>query len=233
MEQNKAQGLLFKLFVGGSLLIVGVGILLQNLNVLQFSDLFSQWWPMFVILYGIAQIVSEPRTFLGAIFVLGFGIIAQLYVLNIITVNPFTLVFPLILIFVGVKIVFNSAMGKVKGENSDKFVTSTAVFGASDVVSNSQSFEGGVVTSLFGGSKIDLRKAKMSEKGASIDLNVAFGGTDIIVPKNWQVQFNTIPVFGGWSNKSEGTDGPILTIKGVIVFGGAEIKTFDSEESRR
>jgi predicted membrane protein len=228
MGQNK--GLLFKLFIGGSLLILGIGTLLENLNILAFSDLFSQWWPMFVILYGISQIISEPKTYLGAMFVLVFGVVAQLYVLNILNVNPFTLVLPLILIFVGVKIVFNSVLGKAKAENEDKFITSTAIFGASDVVSSSQDFEGGVVTSLFGGSKIDLRKAKMSDKGASIDLNVAFGGTDILVPKTWKVQFNTIPVFGGWSNKAEGTEGPILYIKGIILFGGAEVKIFDSEE---
>lgn len=225
--KNNAQSLMIKIFFGGSLLIIGTAALVNNFYDFNLWEIVWKWWPVFVILYGLAQLITQPKTFLGALFILGFGVIALLNTIGIIDVNPFSLVVPLILIFIGLRIVFNSAIGKMNEENQDNFFNSVAIFGASDIVSSSNKLEGGMVNCLFGGAKIDLRKAKMAEKGAVIDLTAAFGGVDIIIPSDWQVRFDVIPVFGGWENKSEGTEGPILTIKGLIAFGGAEIKTKD------
>jgi predicted membrane protein len=227
MKENNGQSLMLKLFLGGALLLLGTAALASNFVQFNVWDLIGKWWPSFVIVYGLAQIISQPRTFVGSGLVIAFGVFAQLYTLNIVSVNPFSLIFPLIMIFVGLRIVFNSTFGRPKEEYKANFFNSTAIFGASDIVSSSNEFEGGFINSLFGGSKIDLRKATMSEKGASIDINVAFGGAEILVPKDWQVRFDTIPVFGGWSNKAEGTTGPILSVKGLIFCGGAEVKIID------
>jgi predicted membrane protein len=227
MEQNKAQNFMFKLIVGGSILLIGIGALASNFVSFNFWDVFGKWWPVFVLLYGISQFISQPKTYLGSLLVVAFGVIALLNNLGVLSINPFSLIFPLILIFVGLRIVFNSTVSRIKSENKENFFNSIAIFGASDIVMNSTNFEGGMITSLFGGSKVDLRKAKISETGASIDLNVAFGGVEVIIPDGWQVRFDCVPVFGGWSNKAQSADGPILSIKGLIFCGGAEVKLKD------
>ncbi len=59
-----------------------------------------------------------------------------------------------------------------------------------------------------------------------------FGGTTIVVPNDWNVVMNVTSIFGGFSNKSiKDPNVPIdltkhLIIKGLVVFGGGELKTY-------
>src|SRR5699024_12771896 len=62
----------------------------------------------------------------------------------------------------------------------------TTIFSGSDIRSNSQKFEGGEVTAVFGGTKIDLRDVRLAEGGAHLELNVVFGGITLIIPQNMQ-----------------------------------------------
>ena len=59
-----------------------------------------------------------------------------------------------------------------------------------------------------------------------------FGGTTIMVPKEWNVRVMVTPIFGGFSNKVfRNPIAPVdttrtLIIKGVTIFGGGEIKYY-------
>ena len=93
-------------------------------------------------------------------------------------------------------------------------------------------FSGGNITAVFGGSEIILKGCKLSEGTSSIDILAVFGGTTIIVPNDWNVVMNVTSIFGGFSNKSVKDpsmfpdQSKTLIIKGLVVFGGGELKTY-------
>ena len=83
------------------------------------------------------------------------------------------------------------------------------------------------VKCVFGGVELYLDNATLAPEGATINLDVAFGGVDIFVPKGWKVVNNVSASFGavdesGRTATMEGA--PTLYINGKVAFGGADIK---------
>jgi predicted membrane protein len=112
------------------------------------------------------------------------------------------------------------------------YIDDISVFGGGHKVIHSDSFKGGNITAIFGGSEIDLTQCKLAPGENYIDVVIIFGGSTIVVPNNWDVILNVTPLFGGFSNKksryvSSGTEpAGTLIIKGVVLFGGGEIKSY-------
>jgi predicted membrane protein len=82
------------------------------------------------------------------------------------------------------------------------------------------------INAVFGGVQLDLTKAKIDQK-AEAYIDVAFGGVEIIVPKDWQVRNEASAVFGGVSvpRQAEATDSTkILYLQGNAIFGGIEVR---------
>jgi len=59
-----------------------------------------------------------------------------------------------------------------------------------------------------------------------------FGGWGLIVPPNWQVKSDVVAVFGAITDKRRVSSEAIkdntrqLVIRGFVMFGGGEIKSF-------
>jgi hypothetical protein len=59
-----------------------------------------------------------------------------------------------------------------------------------------------------------------------------FGGTTIIVPDDWNVKIEVVPVLGGFGDSRKLAPGRTidttrqLIIKGAVVFGGGEVKSY-------
>ena len=112
------------------------------------------------------------------------------------------------------------------------YIDDVAVFGGGHKIIHSVSFKGGNITAIFGGSEIDLTQCKLASGDNYIDVVIIFGGTTIVVPYNWDVIINVTPLFGGFSNKksryvpSATEPAGTLIIKGVVLFGGGEIKSY-------
>jgi hypothetical protein len=58
-----------------------------------------------------------------------------------------------------------------------------------------------------------------------------FGGTKLIIPGNWQVKSEATSLFGGFTDKrhikpDQLISDKVLLIKGVVLFGGVEIKNY-------
>lgn len=113
---------------------------------------------------------------------------------------------------------------------NDDRIDDVAIFGGSKRVLHSKNFQGGTITSIFGGSEIDLSECELAQGENYIDVLAIFGGTTILVPKDWKVIVNVFPLFGGFSIK--GRKDPnidydptkALIIKGTVIFGGGEVK---------
>ena len=95
----------------------------------------------------------------------------------------------------------------------------------------SDNFKGGEITCIFGGSEINFRHASLSPGENIIDVTCIFGGVTLYVPEDWTVVSEVTSVFGGFGDKraesklSFATNPEkMLYIRGVVIFGGGEIK---------
>lgn len=114
--------------------------------------------------------------------------------------------------------------------HSGDIISIEAFFGSVQKRVLSKNFRGGKASAVFGGTEIDLSQADMSEE-AFLNIDVAFGGIKLIVPPHWDVQVNVSQVFAGTEDKrfypqTNIDPTKILVIRGSMVFGGLEIKSF-------
>ena len=142
---------------------------------------------------------------------------------------------PLIFVFAGIHLIRRTVQKPAAGEpyseqsadDGDR-VEDIAVFSGGDKVVNTKNFKGGSLTAVFGGSNIDLTMSDIQQPSAEIEIFYMFGGSKIRVPKGWQVDMRVTNIFGGMSDKRLITDTlgdspKRLVVKGLVIFGGAEI----------
>ena len=84
-------------------------------------------------------------------------------------------------------------------------------------------FRGGRITAVLSGVTLDLRDAVLSPEGATIHVQSAASGIDILVPNDWEVVCDVNVVCGGIDAERAvkgGPGGPKLRVAGTIVVGG-------------
>lgn len=170
--------------------------------------------------------------FVGLVFIaIGIGVAFG--------VDVWHYIFPLILIFIGLSIIFNHTTGYrhshswgsagtpeqplVTHENTMNY---SFTFSGGDITVETNDFKGGKVSTVFGGATIDLRSAKITKnKTVTLTINATFGGAKIIVPRTWKVEGTLSGFFGGFNNDTTTPDKPEgkLFIKGSTAFGGVEV----------
>mgnify|MGYP000167763960 FL=1 len=86
------------------------------------------------------------------------------------------------------------------------------------------------MTSIFGGTSLNLVNSDLAQGTNILDVFVLFGGTDIVVPSDMNVKVNVTAIFGGFSDdrkmiaENEDNNGKELVINGLVLFGGGEVK---------
>ncbi|MEN1968623.1 DUF5668 domain-containing protein [Lentibacillus sp. N15] len=216
-----------KNWIGLFFLVFGFGFLMQQANILDFSHILSIWWPLIFIIIGVVQLFNRTYSTMisGFLFILigGFFLVKQW-----VDINLTEYLWPLILIVIGFVFIFSRVNHKKTPVDSKNKIHHFLLFSGTEVRSQSQSFEGGSVTAIFGGAEIDLRDATIADTGASLDLTTIFGGVNLYIPENVQVEVKGIPILGGWEDKTkkrgdDHTGFPVLTVNYLAVFGGVEI----------
>lgn len=218
------------IFLGLILIALGIIFLLSTFDVVNFGNFIANWWPMILIIIGLKKLTSpgEPR-FGGGFIILIIGAFFLLINLDILSWRMLSYLWPVVLILVGLRFLFaprHKPFSSSSDVSKDRIDT-VAIFGGSDLIISSQDFKGGQATALFGGVDIDLRSAKLSAQGATIQASALFGGVDLRVPSGWRVKMEGTPLFGSMENKCvgpESADAPELLIKGSAIFGGVEAK---------
>lgn len=98
-----------------------------------------------------------------------------------------------------------------------------ATFDQLDFVSHAQAFRGGRVTTWFGGGRLDLSDATLAPEGATLDISALFGGGQLIVPDDWDVESDVVGIGGvgdGRPPSEREADAPRLELRGTAIFGG-------------
>lgn len=229
-----------KLIIGIILIIAGGFLLLDTFNL---SDLpirryiFS--WKTLLIGIGVVLLATKERVIPGYILI---GLGAIFWILDIVGAHvTFSQVFwPSILIGLGVIVLTKRRRGWHKNQNkisSDKdqssndYIEDVSILGGGTKIIQSNNFKGGDITAIFGGSEFVFRDAEISPDGCTIDVFTLFGGSKLIIPDNWVVKSDMFSIFGGFNDKrairpQETEYANVLNLKGAVIFGGIEIKSF-------
>lgn len=215
-----------RVITGLIIVIIGVALFLSNLNVLSFGDLVGDWWPLLIVLAGVIIFINNTRSYLWALLVVVFGIMLQLNHLDIISVSPWQLIWPVVIVVIGLSIVLSRKGAVVKADKAERQDV-TAILSGSDQKNSSSNFKGSKITAVMGGAQLDLRKATIN-KEATIEVFAFWGGIEILVPKNVLVKSQITNIIGGTDDKAEApvsTDAPVLNIVGDVIMAGVEIKS--------
>jgi len=216
-----------RILVGFVLITLGVLFLLDQNDLLNAGDLIADWWPVVFVVAGFLYVSFSPRHIMvpAVLIIVGLALLARS--LDFVPDWVQTVFWPLVLVAVGLWVIFGSGLGAATVQRADR-VNSLVVFFGREIVNESQQFGGGSIFTMFGATQIDLRLARPVPEGAAMDVVVAFGGVEIMVPEGWRVEVKGIPLFGGWSNKisrdSVGADAPLLSIEALVAFGGLDIR---------
>lgn len=224
-------------FVGGLLVAVGILFLLNNLDVLDFvipDYVFS--FPSILIIIGLLLLLSRTKKTAGYIFLAVGGV---WMIARIVPWFSFgDIVLPMIFVTIGLVIILKNRRNMVRyssdgsPEHTTDIIDDVSIFGGGKKIFRSNRFRGGSATAIFGGSDIDLRQCQLSPGDNIIDVFYLFGGTDFIVPENWDTRIEAVSIFGSFSNRKktmpekEVEAENRLVIKGLVLFGGGEIKYF-------
>ncbi|MGG9962752.1 LiaF transmembrane domain-containing protein [Ferruginibacter sp. SUN106] len=115
--------------------------------------------------------------------------------------------------------------------DSTDFLKVSSVFSGIERSMVSKNFQGGRISCVFGGADIDLTQADIQGK-KEIRFEVVFGGVKLIVPPNWVIYNQIDGVFHGVEDKRrynaavDAAAEKVLILKGSVVFGGVEIKSY-------
>jgi len=222
--------------VGIILVLVGLFLVMRDTGI--FPDfienvIFS--WPMLLVTIGLVITIGSSGGKTSGVIVMAVGAFFLIPHIFRETFNV-DMFWPSIFIIIGIIFIFS----KRKGWNSvsrvdqvgDDYIDYVHVFSGGERQIVSDNFSGGKITAVFGGSEIDFTKAKLAPGVSYLEIACVFGGTTIIVPDDWNIKIEVVPILGGFGDSRKLNPGRTidttrqLVIKGAVVFGGGEVKSY-------
>ena len=222
--------------IGVVLVLAGLFLVMRNTGFFpEFIDHVIFSWPMLLVVIGLVMTLGAAEKTSGVIVMAvgGFFLIPMIFRE---TFHAYNMFWPSIFIIVGVIFIAT----KRKGWNSvastgvvgDDFIDYVNVFSGGERQIVSENFRGGRISAVFGGMELDLTKAKLATGRNELEIACVFGGATLIVPDDWNISIEVTPVLGGFSDSRKLIPGRTidptrqLVIKGAVVFGGGEIKSY-------
>ncbi|MFY0688161.1 MAG: hypothetical protein JXQ90_13400 [Cyclobacteriaceae bacterium] len=208
--------------LGLFLVLIGGLVLLENLHLIEIPYWLISWKTLLIGI-GVFNLIIGNRTpgivltALGGLF-----LVRDFYYLD------FRDLWPIGLIIVGLAFIFRQRNGnKVSAGHNDRYFDVLNIFGGGNQIVSSPHFEGGRITSIFGGSEVYLSEASPSGVPV-IEVFTMFGGSEIIIPAEWNAKVQVTAILGAFEdkriNRSNDPDAPTVIIKGFIMFGGGEVR---------
>lgn len=220
------------LMLGLILIMLGLIVLLNALEIASINIFFKGWWTLIIIVPCFVNIFKdEDKT--GSIIGFVIGVFLLLGVRDIIDFSLVgKLVLPLILIICGISLLFKDRISasikkevkKLNKNSIDKVYSAT--FSGQNLKFDEEltNFE---LNAIFGGIKCNLRNSIIKED-IVINTSSIFGGITLYVPKDVEIKVISNSIFGGVSgNYNKNKDHKkikTIYINATCLFGGVEIK---------
>ena len=215
------------------LIVLGIIIGLNATGVTHINIFFRGWWTLIIIIPSIIGLIKNDSKLWSFIW-LCIGVVLLLSAQNILSFSLISkLIFPFILVVIGVSLIFKNVAGekikeKVKKMNNENLENEEycATFSSQNADYSGQEFKGANLDAVFGSVVLDLQKAIIKEDPVIYTSSI-FAGTTILVPNNVNVKVKSTSIFGGVNNKvltQNKENLPTIYISAFCLFGGADIK---------
>jgi predicted membrane protein len=235
---------LFLILLGGIFLFLNLGIIPETYRPLLVS------WKTLLIVIGLWILIIK-REYTGGVVLIAVGTFFLYPTLCSVFPEYFVrfdidirILWPVILIIIGVMLVIGCLFPHRKPEYKrhkweadtrggyeqfTDYIDKNVMFGSSEQIILSPSFQGGEANVMFGELIIDLRKAKLAEGEYVLQLNAMFGSVVLYLPAEWYAETRTNTFLGSFDDKRRQNMEIIdstskLIIKGSAMFGSGEIR---------
>lgn len=229
MVEERSMRFTPQLLVG--LMVIGIGVLftLDNLGIARWDHYVLRYWPVGLIAIGVLKL-SQARDGRGTLGGFLFALAGTWLLLEHTALVRISFIdlWPMLLVFLGVYLVWQGVAGPRLRASADTNATisAMAILGGVMRGNNSRAFKGGDLTAIMGGCEIDLRQASI-EGEAVLEIFAIWGGIEIRVPEDWTVVSRVVPLLGGFEDKTRPPQTAIakrVIIRGFIMMAGVEVK---------
>lgn len=216
--------------MGFFLVLIGAVLCLQIINVdLNFNT--KLLWYSILALAGVVIMINDRKVTIIPSIMVVIGVWFALKVIGIITVSLFSLIWPIIIIIVGLNFMLARNLFpkmRTKEQVKEGILEYNGIFGGVEERLNTKDFKGLNANAVFGGVELDLRDVEVKDKEVFIDASAVFAGITIIMPDKYNVVIGeSVGIFGGNDNKFKGQydeKKSTIYINCRAIFGGIEIK---------
>lgn len=209
-------------FIGLGIAAVGTLALLDNLRVFDIA-LLRTFWPLALVLLGLARLVQPGRNRLAGVALVLVG--AMLTASNLGS-DLFALRhwWPVFLIVGGLSMLRRDThtTTQLPGDSVD----TRASFSSLNQRSDSASFRGGRIALSLASLELDLGDARMDGPEAVLQIDARFSGVTLRVPRGWQVVVEMSATAGSISDRTQPPvlPAPRLILRGEALLSGVEIR---------
>lgn len=211
---------------GGVLLIfLGLVFLGSNLWDYNAAQLMRNILPTLLIIFGVWIFKFYRHAVILSVMLVLFGLLWSLGNLGVLNISIFSL-WPILLVGLGVNVLLQKNSNSGVSDDTES-LTDTTMFAGSKKVITSSNFKTAKLTTLFGGSELDLSEIKV--KGdIEVEAVVLCGELKLRVPNNTEIVNNVSKIAAEVkdqrsSHQKSAEAKNKVTVNGVVTMGSLEI----------
>lgn len=223
--------------IAGIIVIIIGGLFLLN-NTVESINLGSvfQFWPLILIILGVALLIKDRlRSLFGPLILIVIGGLFLISNLEILSISQY---WPALLILIGLAIIIGGFRRKTRRQrspsasvidaspNSDDNTNDATLSSANRTINGA--FKNDHAKIVMGSLMLDMRNAHIPDKPATLDISIVMGEAKIRLPSEWNVQITSTATMGESkdtrSSSPTSSDHPDLIITGSVVMGSLKIE---------
>jgi len=223
---------------GLALIVLGVLLALDNLEVVDASELLAGWWPLAVIAAGAWWTVTgSPAPGLATVAVGGILLVVTLGVIEL----PLgRLILPGLLVVVGGSLL--QAGGRLRAAQVEVGAGPSPVRGpaATDTEGRSAASDrrlaGPTATAVFGDARLVLDGDDRATDRLVVTTTAVFGDVRVEVPSGWRLEDRITRLLGDVTlppQRPVAPGSPVVVLHGLVALGDVRVRYVDRKEAGR
>ncbi|MFA9432204.1 LiaI-LiaF-like domain-containing protein [Egicoccus sp. AB-alg2] len=201
---------------GLALIVAGLLLLLDRLEVLDAGRLAADWWPLVIVGIGVWWLFADSR--LAGLAAIAVGVVLLGVVHDVVEGNVGNLIFPAVLVLIGAGALtagarMRRAMRGLPAPDGSWTQAPTAM-------------------AVFGDARLSV--ADDGTDHAAVTAISVFGDVEVAVPAGWRVVDRTTALLGTVripQAQPTYAEAPVVELHGLAIFGDAKVRYLDDPRS--